>query len=192
MSWSNFYLFCFLIGFALSTASFLAGAIHIHLPFKVHMPWHFHHGAGGAGAGGIHISWFNASSVLAFLAWFGGVGYLLTQYGDVTTISTIAIATFAGLAAGYAVLRFMVKLTSTKDFPLMEGERRVEGAVGVVSMTIREKGTGEVIYPVAGVRRCSGARTEDGSAIEKGAEVIIERYDQGIAYVRRWDEFLGQ
>jgi hypothetical protein len=193
MSWSNFYLLCFLVGFALSTASFLAGAIHLHLPFKVHVPWHFggHHGAVSHGGGG-HISWFNASSVLAFLAWFGGVGYLLTQYSGIAAISVVVVATLAGLAAGYTVLRFIIKLTGAQDLPLLEGDRRVEGAVGVVSMTIREKGTGEIIYPVAGVRRCSGARTEDGRAIEKGAEVVIERYDRGIAYVRRWEEFVGQ
>jgi biopolymer transport protein ExbD len=27
-------------------------------------------------------------------------------------------------------------------------------------------------------------------AIEKGAEVVIEKYEQGIAYVKRWDEFM--
>jgi hypothetical protein len=25
--------------------------------------------------------------------------------------------------------------------------------------------------------------------VEKGAEVVIERYDKGIAYVKRWDDF---
>lgn len=196
MSWSNFYLFCFLVGFALSAASFLAGAIHLHLPFKMHLhvPWHFggHHGAAPHGSTAGHTSWFNASSVLAFLAWFGGVGYLLTQYSGIAAVSVVVVATLSGLVAGYTVLRFIIKLTGAQDLPLLEGDRRVEGAVGVVSMTIREKGTGEIIYPVAGVRRCSGARTEDGSAIEKGAEVVIERYDQGIAYVRRWEEFVGQ
>ena len=29
----------------------------------------------------------------------------------------------------------------------------------------------------------------DGSAIAKGSEVIVTRYEKGIAYVRRWDEF---
>jgi hypothetical protein len=34
-----------------------------------------------------------------------------------------------------------------------------------------------------------GARTEDGSAIDKGAEVVISRYEKGIAYVKPWEEF---
>jgi hypothetical protein len=56
-------------------------------------------------------------------------------------------------------------------------------------MTIRENGTGEIIFSLAGVRRCAGARSDDGQAIEKGAEVVIERYEKGIAYVKKWEEF---
>ena len=47
MTWSDFYLFCFIVGFALSVLSFFAGAAHIHLPFKVHLPVHLGHGHGG-------------------------------------------------------------------------------------------------------------------------------------------------
>jgi membrane protein implicated in regulation of membrane protease activity len=191
MSWSDFYLLCFLIGFSLALVSFFAGAIHLHLPFKWHLPVHGgHHGASGAGGGG-HISWFNASSMLAFLAWFGGTGYLLTKHSSVTTILIVGFATLAGLAAGWMVFKFLVKLAGPPDEPLHEEDRRVEGALAVVSMTIRENGTGEIIFPLGGARRCPGARTADGKAIEKGAEVVIEKYEKGIAYVKRWEEFVG-
>ncbi len=49
MTWSDFYLLCFLVGFSLSVLSFMAGAVHIHLPFKMHLPFHgAHHGGTGA------------------------------------------------------------------------------------------------------------------------------------------------
>ena len=35
----------------------------------------------------------------------------------------------------------------------------------------------------------AGARSHDGQTVEKGAEVVIERYENGIAYVNRWEEF---
>ena len=38
-------------------------------------------------------------------------------------------------------------------------------------------------------RRVSGARSENGAAIAKGVEVVITRYENGLAYVRTWDEF---
>ena len=189
MTWSDFYLFCFLVGVTLSVLSFLAGAIHLHLPFKLHLPFQAPHHHGGL-KGAAHISWFNASTVLAFLAWFGGVGYLMTRYSNVETIFIVGFATAAGLSAGWVVLRFLLKLVGPSDEPLREEDRRIIGAIGTVSMTIREKGTGEIIFPLGGGRRCSGARSEDGKPIEKGAEVVIERYEKGIAYVKRWEEFV--
>jgi hypothetical protein len=39
-----------------------------------------------------------------------------------------------------------------------------------------------------GTRRVCGARSDDGSAIAKGTEVVATRYEKGIAYVRLWSE----
>jgi membrane protein implicated in regulation of membrane protease activity len=162
------------------------------LPFKVHMHLHLphvhaHHGA--AHGGGAHISWFNATTVLAFLAWFGGVGYLMSKYSHVETLLIAGIATGAGMVAGWVMLRFLVKLVGPSE-PLRESDRRIEGALATVSMNIRENGTGEIIFPLGGSRRCAGARSLDGTAITKGTEVVIERYDKGIAYVKKWDELV--
>ena len=192
MTWSDFYLFCFTVGFALSVFSFFAGAVHIHVPFKMHFPLHVgHHGGTGMRVGvrgGMHLSWFNASTVMAFLAWFGGTGYLLTRHAHLMALASLAISTSAGLFAGAVVFKFMVKLMHA-DPPLKNEDHRIEGSVGTISMPIREKGTGEIIFSLGGARRCAGARCEDGKALERGTEVVIERYDKGIAYVRRWDEF---
>jgi membrane protein implicated in regulation of membrane protease activity len=203
MNWSDFYLLCFLVGFSLSALSFLAGAVHIHLPFKMHLPFHGGHHAGGVGSGhahgvgakggfvkgGAHVSWFNASTAMAFLAWFGGTGYILTTHSHFVAIVSLGIALVAGLFAGWMVLKFMVKLTRASDSQMNDADYRVEGSVGSISVPIRANGTGEVIFVLGGVRRSAGARSDDGQAIEKGTEVAIERYEDGIAYVRRWEEF---
>ena len=196
MTWSDFYLFCFIVGFSLSVLSFLAGAVNIHLPFKVHLPFHMgHHFGGGLGGlrasfrGGAHLSWFNASTAMAFLAWFGGTGYLLTRHAHLMALMSLGLSTLAGLFAGWMVFKFMLKLMQSADSPLNSEDFRIEGSVGTISMPIRENGTGEIIFSLGGVRRCSGARSEDGKALEKGAEVVIERYEKGIAYVKRWEEF---
>lgn len=203
MSWSDLYLLCFLVGFSLSVVSFLAGAVHLHLPVKWHLPAHSgHHGVGalrGGGAstlkGGVrggHISWFNASSILAFLAWFGGTGYILTKHSSLVTLACLSIAGAAGLVAGWLVFRFMARLVKNSDAQMNEWDYRHEGSVGTVSISIRPGGTGEIIFEQQGARRSAGARSEDGAAIEKGAEVVISRYEKGIAYVRKWDEFTGE
>jgi hypothetical protein len=193
MTWSDFYLLCFLVGFSLSLLSFLAGAVHIHLPFKLHQPFHGHHAGGGGLRGGLkvgaHISWFNASTAMAFLAWFGGTGYLLSRHSSLVGIAILFVSTVVGIVAAWVVFRFMVKLIGSQDAPMTTADTRAEGAIGTISMSIRENGTGEIIYSMNGVRRSAGARTEDGRAIEKGVEVVIERYEKGIAFVKRWEEF---
>jgi len=191
MTWSDFYLFCFLVGFSLSVVSFVSGTLHLHLPMKWHLPFHGGHHGGHISdlKGSTQLSWFNASTLLAFLAWFGGTGYLLTRHSRLVGLLILGVSTVAGLIAGWSVFRFMVKLVSSDDLPMTNEERRIEGAIGTVSMPIREGGTGEIIFPIGGVRRCAGARAEDGKTIEKGAEVVIARYEKGIAYVRRWEEF---
>ena len=203
MTWSDFYLFCFLVGFAFSVLTFLAGAVHIHLPFRLHLPahgagpaggyagatGHGMHAKGAAARAGGHVAWFNASTIMAFLAWFGGAGYILSRGSHLVALLCLAIAAIAGLVAGAIVYRFMLKLTRAGDSLLLDADYRIEGCVGTLSMPIREKGTGEVIFSLGGVRRCAGARSEAGDPVEKGAEVVIERYDKGIAYVKRWDDF---
>ncbi len=79
MTWSDFYLLCFFVGFIFSVLSFLGGATHLHLPARLHWPFHGGHHAGGmAGRGTVHarggLSWFNAMTIMTFLAWFGGIG----------------------------------------------------------------------------------------------------------------------
>jgi hypothetical protein len=39
-----------------------------------------------------------------------------------------------------------------------------------------------------GTRRVCGVRSEDNSAIAKGTEVVVTRYEKGIAYVRLWSD----
>ena len=67
-----------------------------------------------------------------------------------------------------------------------------DGVLGRLSMPIREGGTGELIYSQAGTRRVCGARVEDGTAVLKGTEVVVTRYERGIAYVRPWSEMAGE
>jgi hypothetical protein len=209
MVWSDIYLFCFLVGLSLSILSFLAGAVHLHVPFRWHLPFHagragghgFGHTAtasahapvGGAAAkGGAHWSWLNASTVLAFLAWFGGMGYILTRHSKLVGAVILSLAITAGVSAGWIVYRFMLRLLENNAAEMNEWDYRHEGNVARVSMSIPANGTGEVIFEQHGVRRSIGARGEDSEAIERGSEVVISRYEKGLAYVKKWDEFTNE
>src|SRR5260370_2534989 len=100
MTWEAFYLCCFLIGFALSLLSFLSGAMHLHLPHGLH--GHASHGAIARGSGRGAQSPLNFGTIAAFLAWFGGTGYLLTRYSSILALLALAVAFFSGLGGAAA------------------------------------------------------------------------------------------
>jgi membrane protein implicated in regulation of membrane protease activity len=211
MTLSTFYLICFVVGFTLSALSFFFGVMHIHLPLRWHIPiFSYHsapasvHGAGGHAAGGTHgaagggaskvtgatLSWLNPSAGLAFLAWFGGTGYLLTQYYGVWYVLALGLAIVSGFAGAAIVSWFLVKVLLPHEVELRDADFELAGTLAKVTSSIREGGTGEITYSQGGVRRCAGARSSDGTtALEKGSEVVVSRYDNGIAYVTRWEEW---
>lgn len=128
----------------------------------------------------------NITAIVLFLAIFGGVGLLLEDKHELTSIVAAAIAGACGLAGSAAVNRILATIIA-KEHPLEPVT--FTGTVAQVTMPIREGGgTGEIVYTLDGTRRCSGARSDDGTAITKGSEVVIVRYDKGIAYVAAFDE----
>jgi len=231
VTWANFYLVCFAVGFAFSLISFLGGGarwrFHLphwphgagHLPIGGHMHLGGHAPIGGhapvAGHGVAHapglghagqgiakgpvraatdlsVSPFNFVTFTAFLAWFGGTGYLLTRYSSVWFVIGLGVAITSGLVGGGAVYLFLSKVLTSEEENMDPADYEMVGVLGRTSLPIREGGTGEIIYSQAGTRRTCGARSEDGSAIAKGTEVVVTRYDKGIAYVRLWTEMTGE
>lgn len=190
MNWAAFYLACFVIGLALTLISLLAGSVHLHLP-------HFHigghaHGGGmikGAGPHGAHaqVPVINVSTILAFLAWFGATGYLLTHFHPVRIAFGFVAAVFGGLTGGGIVFWFLSKLVQY-DNTMQSADYDMVGVLGKITVSIRAGGTGEIVYSQMGRRFCGAARSEDGAAIAKGTEVVVTRHERGVAYVKPWDE----
>jgi membrane protein implicated in regulation of membrane protease activity len=186
MSWENFYLATFLVGFLLSALSVLGGALHVP-----HFHGHAHgHGFGkGGGRGG--VSPFNFGTINAFLCWFGGTGYLLERYSNVWAYLALGISLMSGVGGGAIIFLFLWKLNK-HDQPLDPADYDMIGVLGKVASPIRKGGTGELIYSRAGSRRCAAARSEDGVEIPRDSEVVVTRFEKGIVYVRRWDELSGE
>jgi membrane protein implicated in regulation of membrane protease activity len=211
MTWANFYLVCFLVGFLLSLLSLLLGSLHInmHLPgadgahgFHVHVGDGAGHVAAHAAVhavhGGVHhagpdaaVSPLNFGTIAAFLAWFGGSGYLVTRYSTFWSIFGLGLAIVFGLAGAALVFAFLARLASREE-NLDPQDYDIVGVLGRVTSGIREGGTGEIIYSQEGTRHTCGARSEDGAAIPKGTEIVVTRYEKGLAYVRRWDDLSGE
>ena len=213
MTWADFYLVCFAVGFCLSFFSFLFGGSRMG---RLHLP-HFHgHVSGGhlpsagsvphAATGGGHapaasgaraatasqheagVSPFNFVTLTAFLTWFGGTGYLLTRYSGLWIGFGLLASITGGLVGGGIIFLFLSKVLISEEENMDSADYEMVGVLGRVSSSIREGGTGEIIYTQMGTRRVCGARSDNGSAIPKGAEVVATRYEKGIAYVRLWSE----
>lgn len=189
MTWSDFYLICFVVGLTFSVVSLVAGSIHLHWPH-----FHFHVGgspAHGGSPGGRGIGRVNIGTVAAFLAWFGGTGYLLTRYYDVWFLVVLGLAVMSGLGGAAVLFLFLAKVLIRKEEALDPADYEMVGVLGKVNSAIRPSGTGEMIFSQAGARRAVAARSQDGLVIAKGTEVVVTHYERGVAYVRPWAELAG-
>jgi len=117
MTWSDFYLICFAVGFLFSLLSFVAGGLNMHGHWPHVHGLDFHSAAGHAAAthapagngSAAHanpaqsLSPFNFFTIAVFLAWFGGTGYLLTRYSTIVFALGLVISTAVGLAGASIV-----------------------------------------------------------------------------------------
>lgn len=179
------YLVCFIVGLILSVLSIAGGLTHLHLG---HL--HLGHTAHAHTQNGSHgISSINGFTITAFLCWFGAAGYLLNRYSSFFTSLILILSVLSGLAGAGLLWVVLFKLLLPRERILTDEETEMPGVLARVSDSIRDNGgIGEIIFSQTGARRSTAARSEDGSPIQRGTEVVVIRYERGIAYVRRWDE----
>ncbi len=171
MTWPDFFVLCLAVGFIFSLLSVISGIAH--LP-------HFHiHGTARA---------LNAPTAAGFLMWFGAIGYLLSRFAEWRLLAVVGAASLSGLFGAGIVFLFLTKVLLAHERPLQAADFDMTGVLGHVSATVRPGGTGEMIFTQEGRRRGVPVRTESGEPLKPGTEVIVTRFDGGIAYVRTWDE----
>jgi hypothetical protein len=125
---------CFLIGLILSALSLFVGLFNIHIPgFESlhHMHphgFHLHLHLDSLPQGNLPgISPFNFSTLMAFLAWFGGAGYLLTIWGKLGVFVVGGISMVAGATGGMIVFLFLAKVLMRGDGTLFVADYHMEG-----------------------------------------------------------------
>lgn len=189
---TSLFIGCFWFGLLFASASLLLGLfgghdLHIH-GFHLHGP-HGHAGGNGAHDGHAHVSPFNASTLAAFLTWFGGAGYLLSRYSGLTALTITAAASLAGAVGAGILFAGLAKVIVPRLTVMRQEDFEREGIVARVTSTIQPGGTGEIVYALGGTRHADGARSANSELLERGTEVVILRMEKGIAYVDRWSKF---
>lgn len=174
---TTLFVVCFIAGLGLSVLSFVSGTHHGH---------HLHLRRG--------TSMINAAAATAFLTWFGGGGLLLERLTPALSeaVGPFALPLIYGGAAvigvsGAALINRVIGALARREWTAES-----LSMIGVIARTVipirAGDGTGEIVFTHAGTRRVAGARSESRRAIPKGTEVIVTRYERGIAYVSTWDE----
>jgi len=189
------YLGTFAFGVIFTVATFALGAfggghdIHLH---GIDLHGTGMHGAGhgdAAGGDGAHISPFNLSTICAFLAWFGGAGYLLSRFSHLTAAVVLALSAAVGVVGGALIFLPLTRYVIPRLTELRPADFQIEGVMAHVSVPIPAGAVGEVVYTLGGAQQVDGARSVSGEAIERGTEVVILKREKGIIYVERWDRF---
>ena len=187
MIWEDFFLICFIVGLVLSFVSMFSGFAHLHFHFgHTHLPGL--HLARGSHTGHASSA-INGFTITAFLFWFGGAGYLLERYSGFIVPLFLLCAVLSGVIGASILWAALFKFLLPRERLLTAEETEMAGVVAKVSDQIRDgSGIGEIIFSQTGSRKCSAAKSEDGRAIERGTEVVVLRYERGVAYVKRWDD----
>ena len=179
---ATFFLATFVIGFALSVISLVLGVGGHSFGHDLHI------GHGHDASHGNAAPLVNFGTITAFMTWFGGVGYLLLTYSTLVGTAAVVIAAASGVGGAAIVVAFMRKVLLRDQIPMRAMDYHVPGTLGRVTVTIPAGGTGEIVYTQAGARKTAAARDDSGAGIDRGAEVVVLRYERGVAHVRAWDE----
>ena len=202
---ANLFLFIFLFGLIFTIASLVLGFmgmggahghsvsagghdIHVNLPgpHDIHIEVGGHsaqqgvqHTAGSDGPGLL-----NMPTMMAFITWFGGVGYILRESLGWSGYIVTPLAVLSGATGALIMFTLLARvLWPMMSKPLNDEEFRLPGTLARVVSPIRAGGVGEIVYKKQGSKFTAGATSEDSDAIPKGAEVVIIRYERGLAYV---------
>ena len=203
---TSVFAVCFALGLILALFSVVAGVGHFgghvggdsggagHVQIG-HAHVHLGHADGNAAHPGGHnsagsergegVSFLNLSSLTIFVTWFGAIGFSLRLAGGLGLLLVVAFAVIGGVVGAYAVYLFLVKfLLKGQSKPMTARDTYMPGTIARVTSQINAGGAGEIVYVHLGTRRSCGAKATDGAEIPRGTQVVILRYEKGIAYVK--------
>jgi hypothetical protein len=130
-------------------------------------------------------------NVAAFAAASGAVGYLLDRYTTLGTLWVFIIAAAAGglaiAGASLLVARWALPAVAAEvvdERYLLQGHpARV---TRVIAATTGAPSAYEIAYEEGGATHVVRAHSLDGTELTPGSEVVIERVENGAAYIEAW------
>jgi membrane protein implicated in regulation of membrane protease activity len=128
-----------------------------------------------------------APTVGTFATVFGITGYLLWRYSGLSTGLQLVGAALAGGLASVVGLQAVAKwATQAAEHDVVDERYLLQGHPAQVVAAIAPTKPGQIAYSVGEKRYAATAQSLDGTEVAAGTDVVIDRVEDGIAYVEPW------
>jgi len=129
----------------------------------------------------------NLPALAALMVVFGAVGYSLVRNSTLSSVPVALIAAGAGTAGWIGMGVLMAKWALRPPAPNAHDEaEEIQGQLAVVVNPIRPNVAGSIRYERNGVHHEAPARGLDETGLTRGAEVVIDHFEDGVAIVEDW------
>jgi hypothetical protein len=130
-------------------------------------------------------------NVAAFATVSGAVGYLLHRYGSLGTAAVLVIAAGAGALGVVGAVLLVARWALPAVAAEVVDERYVlQGHPARVTRIVADAAGApsayEISYEEGGATHVLRAHSLEGTVLAAGSEVVIERVENGAAYVEAW------
>jgi hypothetical protein len=130
---------------------------------------------------------FNLPAVAAFAVGFGAVGYPLASRTRLPAWGILLIAIGGGALSITGMITLLARWALRGlPSPFSSEDQEIQGQFAVVTREITPAGEGEISYEYLGRRELVPARSLGTNAVSAGSEVVIDKIEDGVAYVEEW------
>jgi len=137
--------------------------------------------------------YLNPTSIALFLLGFGFFGYFFHNLTPVAASLSLLLAIISGIVLAAVLLSLLGRLLANVESSTEQDVVDRTGMLGKVSITIPEKGLGEIIYTSpAGMHKSIPARGLNNQHLDRDLEVVVVNYQHGVAEVDTWEHFMHE
>lgn len=177
----QFFLGSFLVGLLLLVASMLWGVERAPKEPVARTP----------GQGQTIRARLTVPNLGAFAALFGATGYLLQRHAGMEAVGTLVVAALLGalgvVGASLVIARWAVPGVAAE---VVDERYLLQGHPARITSVLSAGDGGSLAYEISyedgGRRHTARARSLDDVPLPEGAEVVIERVEDGWAWVEPW------
>jgi len=129
---------------------------------------------------------FNLPAIAAFAVGLGAAGYPLVSRTRLPSWAILLIAIGSGGLAISGMITLLARWALRDTGHPSAQSDEIQGQLAVVSQEIASGGAGEITYEHLGRQLRIPARALSERPMSAGAEVVIDRIENGTAFVEEW------